>query len=165
MPRRQSTPRGFLPALVEIRVDHQQGRPHGRHLKRCALSFLSALDLEGVELSILLTTDEAIRGLNRAWRKKDSATDVLSFPAGAPPPGSPGPRPLGDVIISLDTARRQARTHRRSVGSELDLYLAHGLLHLLGHDHRRPAEARRMSALEEQLLGTRGMIWRSNRAR
>jgi probable rRNA maturation factor len=151
--------------LVEVRVDHPHGRPEARRLKASALSFLDALDLDGVELSILLTTDEAIRGLNRAWRKKDSATDVLSFPAGEPPRGTPGRRPLGDVIISLDTARRQAREHRRTLASELELYLAHGLLHLLGHDHHRPAEARRMAELEERLLGTSGMIRRSSRAR
>jgi probable rRNA maturation factor len=163
--RRKSTSFDFLPALVEIRVEHTQGSSQARRLRARALSFLDALDLAGVELSILLTTDEAIRGLNRAWRKKDSATDVLSFPAGEPPPGTPGRRPLGDVILSLDTARRQARAHRRTMESELDLYLVHGLLHLLGHDHIRPAEARRMAALESQLLGGSGMIRRSSRPR
>jgi probable rRNA maturation factor len=152
------------PALVELRVEHPRGGSQARRLRARALSFLDALDLTGVELSILLTTDEAIRGLNRAWRKKDSATDVLSFPAGEMPPGAPGRRPLGDVIISLDTARRQARQHRRALGSELDLYLVHGLLHLIGHDHHRAAEARRMAALEDRLLGTSGMIRKSGRS-
>jgi probable rRNA maturation factor len=153
------------PALVDVRVEHPQGGSQARRLRARAFSFLGALDLARVELSILLTTDEAIRGLNRAWRKKDSATDVLSFPAGEMPPEAPGRRPLGDVIISLDTARRQAREHRRTLGSELDRYLAHGLLHLLGHDHHRRAEARRMAELEDRLLGSSGMIRRSSRAR
>lgn len=116
------------------------------------------LDLSGVELSVLLTTDTAIRTLNRDWRRKDRPTDVLSFPAGDPPPGNTGPRPLGDVILSLDTARRQARLARRPLGAELELYLAHGLLHLLGHDHHRAADARRMAALEDRLLGGQGMV-------
>jgi probable rRNA maturation factor len=73
-------------------------------------------------------------------------------------PGSTGPHPLGDVILSLDTARRQARAARRTLGAELDLYLAHGLLHLLGHDHHRPADARRMAALEARLLQAPGML-------
>ena len=102
----------------------------------------------------------AIRALNRTWRRKDRPTDVLSFPAGDPLPGSTGPRPLGDVILSLDTARRAGPRPpaRRSAGAELDLYLAHGLLHLLGHDHHRPADARRMAALEARLLGGPGMV-------
>jgi probable rRNA maturation factor len=111
-----------------------------------------------VELSILVVTDRAIRAQNWKWRRKDRPTDVLSFPAGEPLPGSTGPRPLGDVILSLDTARRQARTFRRTLGAELDLYLAHGLLHLLGHDHHRPADARRMAALEARLLRGPGMV-------
>jgi len=116
------------------------------------------LDLRDVELSVLLTDDPAIRVLNRAWRRKDRPTDVLSFPAGEPPPGAGGPRHLGDVILSLDTARRQARAHRRSLADELDLYLAHGLLHLLGHDHHRRPDAERMAAVEARLLGRPGMV-------
>jgi probable rRNA maturation factor len=111
-----------------------------------------------VELSVLLTTDAGIQDLNRRWRRKNRPTDVLSFPAGAPAPGSIGPFHLGDVILSLDTARRQARAHRRSLADELDLYLAHGLLHLLGHDHHRRADAERMAFLEARLLGRPGMV-------
>jgi probable rRNA maturation factor len=146
---------------VELRVEHRQGRAQARRLKARALSFLEALDLAGVELSVLLTTDAAIRTLNRDWRKRDEPTDVLSFPAGPAPIGQPDRRPLGDIVLSLDTARRQARAHGQSLAAELDLYLAHGLLHLLGHDHHRPAQARRMSALEDVLLGKQGMISRS----
>src|SRR5262245_26372965 len=127
-------------------------------LQRSAVRFLDVLDLDRVELSILLTDDPGIRTLNRMWRRKDRPTDVLSFPAGEPAPGSTGPRHLGDVILSLDTARRQARAHRWSVADELDLYLAHGLLHLLGHDHHRRRDAERMAALEARLLGRPGMV-------
>ena len=127
-------------------------------LRRSSTRFLDALDLDRVELSVLLTTDDGIRVLNREWRRKDRPTDVLSFPAGEPPPGATGPRHLGDVILSLDTARRQARAHRRTLRDELDLYLAHGLLHLLGHDHHRRGDAQRMAALEARLLGRPGMV-------
>jgi probable rRNA maturation factor len=122
------------------------------------LEFLSTLDLRDVELSVLVTDDPGIRVLNREWRRKDRPTDVLSFPAGEPPPGSTGPRHLGDVIVSLDTARRQARARRHRLADELDLYLVHGLLHLLGHDHHRGPDARRMAALESRLLGRPGMV-------
>ena len=144
--------------VVEVRSQVAGGGRHLRRLRTRAAVFLSLLDLEDVELSVLLTDDPAIRVLNRQWRRKDRPTDVLSFPAGEPPPGSAGPRHLGDVILSLDTARRQARAHRRQLADELDLYLAHGLLHLLGHDHHRRQDARRMAALESRLLGRPGMV-------
>jgi len=145
--------------VVEVRADGLTGAAaHLRQLRRSAGRFLAALDLESVELSILLTSDAGIRALNRSWRGKDRPTDVLSFPAGAPVARATGPRHLGDVIVSLETARRQARAHRRPLAEELDLYLAHGLLHLLGHDHHRRGEARRMAELESRLLGRPGMV-------
>jgi probable rRNA maturation factor len=145
--------------IVEVRADGvARAGPLLSQLRRSATRFLDVLDLDRVELSVLLTTDAAIRVLNRQWRRKDRPTDVLSFPAGEPPPGSTGPRHLGDIILSLDTARRQARAHRRSLADELDLYLAHGLLHLLGHDHHRRADAERMATLEARLLGRPGMV-------
>ena len=154
-PRR---PRPRKHSRVDVRSEHPAGARRVAPLRRSALRFLRALHLSGVELSVLLTTDSAIRELNRTWRRKDRPTDVLSFPSGEPPGGPAGPRQLGDVILSLDTARRQARAHGRTLASELDLYLAHGLLHLLGHDHHRPAEARRMGALEARLLRGPGMV-------
>jgi probable rRNA maturation factor len=154
-PRRLRSPR---PSRIDVRSEHPAGLRRVGPLRRSAVRFLRTLELSGVELSVLVTTDRGIRALNRTWRRKDRPTDVLSFPAGAPLPGSTGPRPLGDVILSLDTARRAARAHRRTLASELDLYLAHGLLHLLGHDHHRAADARRMGALEARLLGGPGMV-------
>ena len=144
--------------VVEIRSEVAGGSRQIRRLRTRAVAFLSMLDLGDVELSVLLTDDPGIRVLNREWRRKDRPTDVLSFPAGEPPPGSTGPRHLGDVILSLDTARRQARVHGHRLADELDLYLAHGLLHLLGHDHHRRQDARRMAALESRLLGRPGMV-------
>ncbi|MCP3144771.1 rRNA maturation RNase YbeY [Pyxidicoccus xibeiensis] len=143
---------------VTVQVAHGQGREFSRLLSSWAKEYLKALELKGCELSLSLVDDRAIRRLNRTWRNKDKATDVLSFPAGDLPKGTPGPKPLGDVVISLDTAKRQAKEYGRSLESEMARYLAHGLLHLLGHDHERPRDAKRMAALEEQLLGERGMV-------
>jgi probable rRNA maturation factor len=144
---------------VEVRADGLAGaEKQVTRLRRSARRFLRTLGLEDVELSVLLTDDPGIRALNRSWRRKDRPTDVLSFPAGTASPGLPGPRPLGDVILSLDTARQQARAHRRPLAQELDLYLAHGLLHLLGHDHHRRRDAQRMAVLEARLLGRPGMV-------
>lgn len=89
-----------------------------------------------------------MRRLNRDWRGKDRTTDVLSFPQAGPAPGL-----LGDVVISLPAARRQAAAAGRSLGRELDALLIHGVLHLLGHDHEGgAAQARRMRRLEASLL-------------
>jgi len=80
---------------------------------------------------------------------------VLSFPAHHPPGSGPD---LGDLAISLDTARRRASRAGRSLGDEVDRYLVHGLLHLVGHDHLRPADARAMARVEDELLGLAGMV-------
>ncbi|MBI3184925.1 MAG: rRNA maturation RNase YbeY [Myxococcales bacterium] len=116
------------------------------------------LGLSGRELSLALVGDRAIRRLNRAWRGTDRPTDVLSFPAGELAPGAPRPWPLGDVAISLDTARRVAAEEGVKLEDEVWRYLAHGLLHLLGFDHRRAADAGRMAQAERRLLGGRGMV-------
>lgn len=134
-------------------------------LCRVALKFMLAMKLDRAELSLTLVTDAQIRKLNRAWRKKDKATDVLSFPnflSGNDAPALPGSggRLLGDVVISLETARRVARAQGVALRSELNLYLAHGLLHLLGHDHHRVADRKAMAREESRLLGTSGMLTR-----
>nr|WP_153869806.1 MULTISPECIES: rRNA maturation RNase YbeY [Myxococcaceae] len=143
---------------VTVQVAHAQGERYAEPLEALARQYLDRLELQDCELSLSLVGDRAIRRLNRTWRKKDKATDVLSFPAGEAPKGVPGPRLLGDVVISIDTARRNAKEYERSLDVEMARYLAHGILHLLGHDHEKPAEARRMASLEERLLGGRGMV-------
>jgi len=104
------------------------------------------------ELTVSLVDDDAIRALNRDYRQADRPTDVLAF-AMREGERVTGDEPvLGDVVISLDTAARQA--HRRGVplARELRTLLVHGVLHLLGYDHERsPAEARRMRAEERRL--------------
>ncbi|MBX7115011.1 MAG: rRNA maturation RNase YbeY [Myxococcaceae bacterium] len=126
-------------------------------MKRKARAFLKVLRQEGRELSIALVNDAEIRQLNRDFRRKDKATDVLSFPSGEGPLGG-AQLLLGDVIISLDTARRVAKELGVSLEDELDRYLAHGILHLLGHDHHRRAERLKMARWEERLLGRTGLI-------
>jgi probable rRNA maturation factor len=143
---------------VTVQVAHPQGKRFSKQVTELAETFLEKLELSGCELSISLVGDHAIRRLNRTWRKKDKATDVLSFPAGEAPKGTPGPRQLGDVVISLDTAKVQAREYERTVEQEVARYLAHGLLHLLGHDHERPKDAQKMARAEERLLGASGMV-------
>ena len=111
-------------------------------LARFAQAALGALDHPAAELSVLLCGDRFMRGLNRRFRGVDAPTDVLSFEQDGPASGLPnaghpnsGPATLGDVVISLDTARRQARRRQVPESAELRALLLHGILHLLGRDH------------------------------
>ena len=118
-----------------------------RHARR----LLAALRLPAAELSIALVSDRRMRALTRDWRGRDRATDVLAFAQREGPGGAPVDL-LGDVVISVDTAGRQAVEHRHPLGMEVDRLLVHGLLHLLGYDHERSAaEARRMQRRERVL--------------
>lgn len=138
-----------------IQVRYRRAWRSGSALARSARRFLRRLSLRGCELSVLVVGDSAIRRLNRRWRRTDAATDVLSFPTG----DAPGPwKVLGDVVVSYETAERRAKATGGRVEAELDRYLAHGLLHLLGYDHASRAQAREMAAREEKLLGQRGMV-------
>ncbi len=109
------------------------------------------------ELSLDLVGDVRIRRLNREYRRQDRITDVLAFPTReAVLPGglSPASGMLGDVVICLPTAVRQARESARSIDDELAMLLVHGVLHLCGYDHERSArEAMRMSRRERAILG------------
>jgi probable rRNA maturation factor len=96
------------------------------------------------ELSIVLTNDDQIQKLNRIYRKKNRPTDVLAFAQREGEIGAPAGRLLGDVVVSVPTARRQAAQRGESLGAELTMLLAHGLLHLLGWDHQTVADDRRM---------------------
>jgi probable rRNA maturation factor len=116
-----------------------------------ARRLLTLLRRPDAELSLLLVSDAVMRRLNREWRGVDRPTDVLAFAQAEGPGGAPAGL-LGDVVISLDTARRQAAERRTPVGAELDRLLIHGVLHLLGYDHERSAtEARRMRRREDDL--------------
>ena len=96
----------------------------------------STLDISPASLTILFSDDLHIQRLNREFRNKDKPTDVLSFPGGDPIPGMPEPgRYLGDIIISVPTASRQANESGHSLEAELQLLVIHGVLHLLGYDH------------------------------
>jgi probable rRNA maturation factor len=150
---------------VEILLQHPDGKPFGRPLVRFAERALSKLGLRGCELSICLGTDRYVRDLNRRWRRRDTPTDVLSFPAGPSPIQRSRSKLLGDVVVSLDTARSRAGRAREGLERELERYLAHGLLHLLGYDHHRRAETVEMASLERRLLGGKGMVPAKGRAR
>lgn len=120
-------------------------------LRRSARRVLEALRLPDAELSLLLVSDPVMRTLNRDWRGKDRPTDVLSFAQRDGDAGAPE-QMLGDVVISVDTARRQAAERGESLVRESERLLIHGVLHLLGYDHEVSVqEARRMQRRERAL--------------
>jgi probable rRNA maturation factor len=105
-------------------------------------------------LSLVLTDDETIARLNRVYRGVDAPTDVLSFPqldpAAAAPEGAPAM--LGDIVVSLPRAAKQAEEYGHSYRRELGFLLVHGLLHLLGYDHENPADAALMEERQEAIM-------------
>lgn len=106
----------------------------------------------GAELSIALIGDDEMRALNRDYRGKDKPTDVLAFPMDNPAESG---AQLGDIVISLDTASRQAAERGLTPAAEVRTLLVHGFLHLLGYDHERsPAEARRMFRRQRALIAS-----------
>jgi len=104
-------------------------------------------------LSVLFVGDRAMRTLNRRYRGKDKTTDVLSFSLREGAFSHVQPDVLGDIVIAVPTAARQAAEAGHSLGREIEFLLVHGLLHLLGYDHERSNdEAKRMKRRELQLL-------------
>lgn len=124
---------------------------------------LQARVTRGRTFSCLLTTDAELRRLNREYRGKDRATDVLSFPAPAPAT-APAPLLLGDIAISVDRARLQARAFGHTISEEVSILLLHGVLHLLGMDHETDGgEMRRNEAAWRRKLGLpSGLIERAS---
>lgn len=110
---------------------------------------------DNTEVSILLTDDAQIAELNNQYRDVDGPTDVLSF---SQTEGEDEPIQgiedglLGDVVISVETAQRQADEQAKSLESEIDMLLVHGLLHLLGYDHALPEDERMMFAKQNEFL-------------
>jgi probable rRNA maturation factor len=123
-----------------------------RDLARFLSQARTALRLRG-EVSVLLTTDREIRRLNREYRGKDKATDVLSFPAD--PSIQKQGKIAGDLAISVQTARRQSAACGHSLGTELKVLMLHGLLHLAGYDHE--TDEGRMERKERQLRARLGL--------
>lgn len=121
---------------------------------KCAVS-LTLLDhiSDDYELSILLTDDKRIKELNREYRCIDSPTDVLAFPMiDSFENLKISPIVLGDVVISLDTAKRQAENAKHSLDAEMVFLTVHGLLHLLGYDHQTKTDAAKMFNKQNAIL-------------
>ena len=169
-----------MPNEIDVNIDEALSLPVpdvDSWMRRLGLHVLECEQIDGSGLSVLITDDETMRELNRAYRAYDQPTDVLSFglsklakrapggevlePGFVLPPDSSSQ--LGEVIISLPTAQRQARENDRPVDMELAHLLIHGILHLLGYDHYEPDEEREMRSREEKLLAERAWERKENR--
>ena len=115
-----------------------------------ALEKLDKLEEEITEVSIAFVDDDAMTELNQKFRKKAKTTDVLTFPADDSynEPSATG-RPLGDIVISVDQARRQAAEEKHSLAVEIRYLVLHGVLHALGYDHE--TDKGEMNALEVEV--------------
>jgi probable rRNA maturation factor len=122
-------------------------------LRKVAQTTLDEMRAGEGECSLVLVDDRTIARLNEQYRGVEGPTDVLSFSMREGAFASVAPYLLGDVIISAETADRQAKSAGRALRDELATLLIHGILHLLGHDHQTPLEARAMRRLERRLGG------------
>jgi len=124
-------------------------------MRTAALIAGNAGSTPSAELAILLADDSAIRALNHDWRKRNAATNVLSFPTKSLRGQSP--RHLGDIVIAYETVAREAETEGKSFDHHLVHLAIHGYLHLLGHDHATDRDADEMEQLEIDILARLGV--------
>ena len=167
-------PASMLPApTLEVDVlirapAWRRALPHARRLAETAAgaAFAAAAGAKrarqgmAVEAAVVLADDRTVRTLNRDWRGQDKPTNVLAFAAGEgvvvrPVPGEP--LALGDVVVALQTARAEAKAEGKRLADHFRHLVVHGMLHLLGRDHRTDAEARRMERLETTVLAGLGI--------
>jgi probable rRNA maturation factor len=155
---------------VSVTVDYLPAEPlHTGLLAALAERALLAEAAPAGSVSVVITDDDTVRGLNRSYRGLDEPTDVLSFGLGGLarpldetlpeafvlPEGMP--LAIGEVVIAYPYAKRQAEASGRAVQDEVALLVVHGVLHLLGHDHAEPAEAAAMQARERAILAAFGI--------
>ena len=129
--------------------------PHAARLVRAAIAAAAPVRARGAEVAVTLTSNRAIRAINRRWRGQDKPTNVLSFPA--PPARRGAPRHLGDIVIAYETTAAEARAERKPFDHHLAHLAAHGFLHLLGYDHESHAQAEAMERRERRILARLGV--------
>ena len=138
--------------MVLVRNDTQDTGLNESVIRQAVLATLRMHDSEACEVSVLLTNDSAIQSLNRQYRNIDTPTDVLAFAMREDGDESMNSHLLGDVIISVPTAQRQAHAHNHSLDVEVANLTVHGVLHLLGYDHQISADATIMFEKQEAVL-------------
>jgi probable rRNA maturation factor len=144
---------------MEVVVQNRQKKLRVRttEVRKTAEKILRDLECHGCELSILLVDDDEMRHLNLEYLDRDHPTNVLAFPMREGGDKDMHPDLLGDVIISTETAKREAHHRGVTLGEEMALLLVHGILHLLGYDHEGASdEAAAMEAKEQEILSRLG---------
>jgi len=112
---------------------------------------------ENAELSVLIADDQILQTLNKDWRSKNKPTNVLSFPTDVSTPGAVYSPLLGDIVISLETAKKEADLENKSLNHHLTHLIVHGFLHLFGYDHETDKDASIMENLETRILEKLGI--------
>lgn len=130
--------------------------------RRCCNAVLLMENFKGsAEISVSFVNNKDIRALNKAHRKVDSETDVLSFPLGEDGKYDinidTGAQMLGDIVISMEKAQQQAQEYRHSLQREVAYLIAHATLHLLGYDHEEGLDKIRMREKEEFVMNQLGL--------
>jgi probable rRNA maturation factor len=138
--------------MIEIQFDESvQDALHPEHIEYAITMTFSELGLPKQNVTLRLTNDEEIHQLNLAYRKMDHPTDVLSFSQDFIDPET-NERYLGDIIISVEQAKRQALESQHSLEEECAFLAIHGTLHLLGYDHHEPGEKTEMWKIQDEVF-------------
>ena len=142
--------------IIDISIQHKGWSHDIRDIQNIVLSVIgltlekAGVDVSEQELSLVLADDTFVQKLNKEWRGKDKPTNVLSFPQDEP-------MLLGDVVLAYETVKREAQEQDKRFEDHLIHLIAHGVLHLLGHDHEDDAEAEEMESLEISVLEALGI--------
>ena len=142
--------------IIDIRPEIQPEPKIEDALEKAAERTLAIEKSEDCEVSILLTDDDEIQKLNATYRDVNAPTDVLAFAMREGTDGDLNSEILGDVVISIQTAERQAEEYGHSVEAELSLLVIHGILHLLGYDHAERDDAEIMQEKQKEIVYSLG---------
>ncbi len=134
----------IIPSIFRVRM-------HVNLLRARANSAVQILQMETKNVSVKICSDAEMRTFNKTYRGIDQTTDVLSFALDFKEPQS-NENYLGDIVISYQTAKKQAREHHQSLEDEMTFLLIHGLLHLSGYDHETLADERKMFSRQENIF-------------
>ena len=143
--------------LMKIQIENNQTiiKIQRRKIRSTVLKLLKIMDCANKELSISFVDDNTIKQLNNHYLQRDHSTNVLSFSLQEGEYGNINPNILGDIVISAETAQRDAITSDLSLSEEIDFLIIHGLLHLLGFNHENTTKAQttKMQIKERELFG------------
>lgn len=144
--------------MIEFTINDNYGYKDYAHLEEVLNYTLKKLNINNSTFSIILTSDDEIKDLNKVYRDKDMVTDVISFALNDNKTFSPLINVLGDIYISIPQMQRQAINYNHSEKRELSFLAVHGLLHLLGYNHENKSEESVMFNLQKEILNEKNII-------